>query len=197
MDKQKRQQPQLSSQTILILWAVIQAFGWGIIYLLMLNLRYDAPNLILYGFVGLLSGGITGALQHTLIERGTGVQLKHWLTLTALGTTIGFVLITALPTQVYEPYMIILPLFIVPAFCQWLSIRKHTRAGLLWIVANGVTPLVFVMFAELIVEQNPIHDSLILMVPALLQGVIAGFVIVWLLRQVPKQALTLEKAKVG
>jgi len=202
MEKQKRQQQQLSSLTIVVLWAVIQAFGWAIIFLLGSNMVSgyldQTSRLLVIGFVGLLGGGLMGALQHTLIDRGTGVSLRHWLLLSAVGLAVGFAMMEMEIIRLwqYPLYVAVMPLFVIPAMFQWLSVRQHTRAGLLWIGAHVITTIVFIMFYE-ILEQQADFDLLMFVIPAALQGIVSGFAIVWLLRQLPKQALTHEKAKVG
>lgn len=199
MEKQKRQQQQLSSLTIVILWAAIQAFGWAIIFLLADNMTsgfyQQTTRLIIIGFIGLLGGGLTGALQHTLIDRGTGVSLRHWLILSAVGSAVGFVVMELAPLWQYPLVISVMPIFVIPAIMQWFSVRQHTRAGLLWIGAHIVTTVIFIMFYEALMPQFD-YDMLMFVIPAALQGIVSGFVMVWLLRQLPKQALTHEKAKV-
>lgn len=200
MEKQKRQQQQLSSQTIVILWAVIQAFGWAIIFLLADNMSIgyidQTSRLVIIGFIGLLGGGLMGALQHTLIDRGTGVSLRHWLILSAIGSAMGFAVMEYLPMWNYPLYIQVMPIFVIPAVLQWVSVRQHTRAGLIWIGTHVITTIVFIMFYE-VMEQQFNYNMLMFAIPAALQGIASGFVMVWLLRQLPKQALTHEKAKVS
>lgn len=198
MEKQKHQQHQLPSLTIVILWALIQAFGWAIIYLLAQNMNAGSRSvvsMIMIGFIGLLGGGVMGALQHTLIDRGIGVSLRHWVILSALGSAAGFISVEYLSLWQYSFYIGVLPIFVVPAIFQWVSIRQHTRSGLLWIGGHVVTTLVFIMFYEAL-DQQFNYDMMLLVIPAALQGIASGFVAVWLLRQLPKQALTSDKAKV-
>jgi len=196
MDKAKRKFKPLPSLTIVVLWAMIQALGWMVIYLMAVNINVDNSDTIILGFIGLLAGGMTGALQHTLIERGTGVDLYHWIVLSALGLSLGLMAITWIESAWnYSPYLLMLPIFVVPAMLQWWSIRQVTRAGFLWIVANGIASLVFVMFVEILASQG--YEILSAVIPAGLQGIASGFVMVWLLRQLPKQDLTLQKQKIG
>jgi len=193
MEKQKRQTQTLSSQNIVILWATIQSFGWGMIYLLLtnINMGYSFDPFILI-FIGLFSGGVVGILQQTLIERGAGINLQNWTRLTALGLAIGLGSIAFMGSgffiEVDSPYVFLLPVFLVPAMLQWVSIRHHTRSGWLWMVANTVASMIFVMFMIILTDLR--QDFLSAVIPALLQGVASGFVMVWLLRKLPKQAET-------
>ena len=197
MDKQKNDQQQLPSLTIVIFWALIQAFGWGMIYLLAENMNATNDAFML-GFIGLFTGGLMGALQYTLIERGVGIQLRRWLILTAFGTAIGFTIPFALlNTMTYSPYVYLLPIFVAPSVLQWKSLRRHTQSGILWVVAHGISTLIFVMFVELILQNQYNVDILVFVLPALLQGIISGFVMVWLLRKLPKQELAYKKAKIS
>lgn len=186
MEKQKRQHQHLSSQTIVILWALIQSFGWGMIYLLITNITNRMPDPVVLAFIGLFSGGVMGALQHTLIERGTGIQLRYWLPLTAFGLAIGLGSLGLADFWDSSPYLFLLPVFLIPSILQWLSIRHHTQSGWLWIVANSIASMIFVMFMLIIGDQG--DDFLSVVIPALLQGVASGFVMIWLLRKLPKQA---------
>ena len=197
MDKPKRKQKELSSLTIVILWALIQSLGWMVIYLMGSNMSSRGSEPIILGFIGLLAGGVTGALQHTLIERGTGINLRHWILLSALGLSGGLIGITIVVEMwLYSPYFLMLPIFVLPAMVQWVSLRNYTRAGLLWIVANGIASIVFVMFVEILDAQG--YELLSAMIPAALQGIASGFVMVWLLRKLPKQEdLTLHTQKIG
>lgn len=195
MEKSKNQPTTLSSQTIVILWALIYAVGWMIIYLMIVNIPPSQEDLLILGFIGLLSGGIIGALQHTLIDQGTGIALKNWFILTAIGTSVGLMgLEFADELQVESPYFYLIPFFVVPAIFQWWSLRPHTQAGFLWIVGNTISGAIFVMFVLTLTDQG--YELLSAMIPAGLQGIASGFVMVWLLRYAPKQALTNEKAKV-
>lgn len=194
MEKQKRQQHYLSSFAIVILWALIQSFGWMIIYLLAVNLNIR-PHMFTLGFVGLLGGGLMGALQHTLIDRGIGISLRHWLLLTAIGTAVGFILTDYIVVRDNSLYMVVLPVFVVPAIFQWISVRSHTKVGFLWIVGHVITAQVFVMFYEFLVKQQ-VYEMPSAMIPAALQGIASGFIMVWLLRQLSKQDLTHEKPKI-
>ena len=173
MEKQKRQQQELSSFTIVILWAVIQAFGWAIIFLLADNMTSGyvsgASRLIIIGFVGLLGGGLMGALQHTLIDRGAGISLSNWLTLSAIGSAIGFAVMESVPSGEFPLYIAVMPIFVIPAMFQWVSIRQHTRAGLLWVGAHVITTIVFMMFYEALLPQFD-YDILMFVIPAALQG---------------------------
>lgn len=198
MEKQKHQQHQLPSLTIVILWAIIQAFGWAIIFLLAQNMNIggiSVKSMIMIGFVGLLGGGVMGALQHTLIDRGIGVALRNWVILSALGSAAGFMVMEYLPLWQYPMYIAVMPIFVVPAVFQWVSIRQHTRAGVLWIAGHVIATIVFIMFYEALVQQFS-YTIMLFVIPAALQGIASGFVAVWLLRQLPKQALTSEKVKV-
>lgn len=195
MEKSKNQPTTLSSQTIVILWALIHAVGWMIIYLMIVNITPSQPDFLILGFIGLLSGGIIGALQHTLIERGTGVALQHWFILTALGTSIGLMGLEVVDQlHIDSPYLYLVPFFVIPAILQWWSLRQHTQAGFLWIVGNTISGVIFVMFVLILMDQG--YELLSAVIPAGLQGIASGFVMVWLLRQAPKQALTNEKPKV-
>jgi len=173
------------------LWAVIQSFGWGMIYLLLTNInmgyRLDPFMLV---FIGLFSGGVTGILQHTLIDRGAGIDLRYWTRLTALGLAIGLGSFAFMAAGFFDcidsPYVFLLPVFLVPAMLQWMSIRHHTRSGWLWMLANTVASMIFVMFMIILCDLR--QDFLSAVIPALLQGVASGFVMVWLLRKLPKQA---------
>jgi len=193
MEKQKRQTQTLSSQNIVILWAVIQSFGWAMLYLLLTNIDmgYKLDPVIL-GFIGLFSGGVTGALQHTLIERGAGINLRYWMRLTAIGLAIGLASIAFMDSPLFyeinSPYLWFLPIFLVPSMLQWISIRQHTQSGWLWMVVNSIASMIFVMFMLILSDLR--QDFLSAVVPALLQGVASGFVIIWLLRKLPKQADT-------
>ena len=196
MEKQKNQQAQLPSLTIVILWAIIQSFGWAIIYVLATNMVAGESEVIILGFIGLLGGGVMGALQHTLIDRGIGVSLRHWLALTAIGSAIGWAIIEFLPVWQYPLHIAIMPIFVVPAIIQWISVRRYTQAGILWIAGHIITTLIFVMFYEAMQIQFD-FEIIVFVIPAALQGVASGFVMVWLLRKMPKQDLTHEKAKMG
>lgn len=196
MDKPKRKQKELSSLTIVILWALIQSLGWAIIYMMGSNMSNGGSEPFILGFIGLLAGGVTGALQHTLIERGTGINLRHWILLSALGLSGGLIAIMFVVYMwLYSPYLIILPIFVIPAVLQWISLRNYTRAGMLWIVANGIASLVFVMFVEVLDAQG--FELLSAIIPAALQGIASGFVIVWLLRKLPAQELVLQPQEIG
>ncbi len=193
MEKQKRQTQTLSSQNIVILWAIIQSFGWAIIYLLLTNIDTGySLNPYILGFIGLFSGGVTGALQQTLIERGAGINLRYWTRLTAVGLAIGLGAIAFMESSFFNgidsPYVWLLPTFLVPSMLQWMSIRQHTQSGWLWIVANSIASMIFVMFMIILSDLH--QEFLSAVVPALLQGVASGFVMVWLLHKLPKQADT-------
>lgn len=197
MDKVKNQHRTLSSLAIVISWAGIQAVGWIVIYMMIVNLLNQSDDLLMFGFVGLFGGAIMGALQHTLIDRGVGISLKHWFVLTTIGTALGLMgvfWVEELNMWSRSPYLYLLPIFVIPAVFQWWSIRRYTRAGLLWIVGNAIAGIVFVMFVLILDEQG--YKLLSAVIPAALQGIASGFVMVWLLRQAPKQALTKEKDKV-
>ncbi|GEM_PF-3295426 len=194
MDKPKRKQKELSSLSIVIGWALIHSLGWTVIYLMASNMANIGSDIFILGFIGVLAGGVTGSLQHTLIERGTGINMTHWILLSALGTSAGLVATTIVDNVWYaSPYIWTLPIFLLPALFQWMSIRRFTRAGGLWIVANVIASAVFTMFVITLVSQG--YELLSAVIPAGLQGIASGFVVVWLLRQLPKQDLTEEKPK--
>lgn len=186
MEKQKNQSKQLQSLHIVILWAMIQAFGWGLIFVFVSYLENELPEYFLFGFIGLFAGGMMGALQSVLIDRGTGARLELWTPLTAIGTAVGFLLATADNAYQLPAYLYILPIFLVPAFLQWWSIREHTRAGWLWLGANVLANVFFVMFVWTF--QDGTGEMLLsFVVPALLQGIVTGFTIVWLIRRLPSE----------
>ena len=188
MEKQKHQPQYLSSQTIVILWALIQSFGWAMIYLLITNIDSYKPDPIILAFIGLFSGGVIGALQHTLIDRGVGVRLNYWIPLTAFGLAIGLGSLAFADFWGDSVYLFLLPVFLVPSVLQWLSIRHHTRSGWLWMIANSIASMIFVMFMLILTDQR--QEFLSAVIPALLQGIASGFVLVWLLRKLPKHADT-------
>ena len=191
MDKQKHQYQTLPSQTIVICWALIQSLGWGMIYLLITHLDNRMPDAFILAFIGLFSGGVMGVLQHTLIARGANIQLQHWTLFTALGLAIGLGSLAFIEFWDGSPYLFLLPVFLIPSALQWLSIRHHTQSGWLWIIANSIASMIFVMFMTSIGDQG--YDFLSAVIPALLQGIASGFVIIWLLRQLPKSKSVSQK----
>jgi len=196
MDKPKRKNAQLPSLTLVVLWAIIQSLGWAIIYMMLQNMSVSTSDIGILCFIGILAGGVIGALQHTLVDRGTGIDLKHWIVLTALGTAIGLMSINLFPYAYrVSPVVYIMPIFVVPAIFQWWSVRKVTRVGALWIITHVIATIVFVMFVEILTDQG--FEFLSAVIPAGLQGIASGFVMVWLLRGLPKQDLTLQKQKIS
>lgn len=190
MEKTKHSLKPIKPQSFTILWASIQAFAWGLIFVLLMNLPLNTNNwqeLVIYAFVGIMVGSLSGALQMALVERASGRHLRHWVLLTTGASMLGFVSIQILMTSNFfyydlSPYIALAPLFVLPALAQWWSLREHTRSGWLWIAAHIIADMVFIMMLLSSQEAN----ILLVIIPAALQGILTGFVMFWLLERLPK-----------
>ncbi len=191
MEKTKHSLKSIKAQTFTILWAGIQAFSWGMVYLLLTNIPLYGEDkfsvFVMYAFVGGLVGALTGALQTVLVEQSSGRHFAHWVKLTAGASAVAFVGIQLLITMnsyyiELSPYLALAPLFVLPALAQWWSLREHSRSSWLWIAAHAIADMVFIM----ILSSTQQAGILVVLIPAVFEGILTGLVLFWLLERLGK-----------
>ncbi len=184
MEKKKKNNIQTRPIPFALGWGLVFTLAWAIVYLILDALQLGsndlASDLIFALFIGGLMGMLMGTLQHLLLERWLGQDVKHWVRLTLVGSIAGWGLLILFLEYVEQNRLYHLPdslpflfLFVVPAVVQWVSLRNVVRLSSLWIGGNAVANFIFINVI-LSARYNETFGAVSL--GALLSGVAMGIV---------------------
>jgi len=140
-----------------------------------------------------ITGYFMGLMQQDILETDLDWPLPHWIQVSQWGGALGggalmllYVFINLMP-QVIKP---LAPLLLVPLFMlsvsviQWFSLRQRAAQAWLWVMGNTVAGVVF---SSLLLNgpsaDGPFEILLWMAMWALAaaaQGVITGFVMLWI-----------------
>jgi hypothetical protein len=168
----------IGSIPFMLIWVVGHLVSWGAFYFMAEQVPFsDMTFLVLSGVI--LGGGL-GFFQKLLLRYAYGIPLNGWLRVTILGWLGGwfsyYIGVQTLPNLFYYPFwLLLIPMFGIPAVLQWLLLRQHVKSASLWVAAATVSAMTFSM-----VFDNSTYglDSHLLSASA--QGAVTGLTMLWL-----------------
>ena len=151
----KKKHTSIHPLRFVFLWALSIGVGWAVFFFAWVHLptrpRFDdlLGNLITDGLYGLAMSLPIALLQARLLSRHLHLPVKHWVKFTIFGMLVGWLIATFVSfyigyaNEFSSPYFRFLPIFMVPAIMQWLSLRKQLRQAWFWLLANLVSLFIF------------------------------------------------------
>lgn len=139
-----------------------------------------------YGFAflapSIIGSSLLGIMQVSVLEKHFNWRLHHWAQLSAIGGSIsGLMIFLIAITETYLPFRITYLLYpFVPIICalsvssaQWWTLRDRVHHAGLWVVANVVGTMIFILFLSQ-AENNSslLFLALAAIAPALLTGIV-------------------------
>lgn len=155
---------------LLTVWWILNSMG-----------RFNPLEAINAIMMGLGMGVPIAIVQYQLIRRLMMVDLRFWISISALGWLMSGIALFVTSTEVpVEISIQILMFFLIPTVLQFLILRRYIQNAWLWILANAIGSIVL----ALPITSSRSLEVMVLTAGGILQTVTTGIVLYWLFRQV-------------
>ena len=168
------------SLSFVLQWVVLHVVGWLIVWFIFDTLKIFNPFVFINAvLIGLIFGMIASVIQERLVFRTFHHSIPYWYPLSFIGWLLSGILLHLTVTRNSgDLQMQIFLFFLIPATLQWLGLRKFVSQGWMWILANGIGGLVFVVGILMNIRAD---ELMALTFGGILQTVITGAIMYWII----------------
>jgi uncharacterized membrane protein len=180
MTKAKKKPTEIKHDKFMSIWVHRFIRAWYVAVLIALGLTHhlfffvvmEVPTRNINDYLGMvvlpafITGWVVGLVQKRHIRRYSHWHLDTWVLMSILGSVLGWLFVVfiaptleAITPTLRQQFLLGVPIYIgVMSTSQWVVLRRDTHDAWMWIVANIVGAIAFVMIAEFGVVTSPIQE---------------------------------------